>query len=329
MLKFILLPLLFSNAINLRGNIIDSSDDWDIFNNFKERFNKRYENLEEMSNRFNIFKNNLKTIISHNIDSSNNYTLGVNQFSDLTEEEFKIRISRPFKLEKTTCSTFKNTNDNVPNSWDWRSNGKVSSVRDQGQCGSCYSFSTMSALESVWAIKNNILYDISEQQIVDCAGLKYGDLGCNGGSIDNTFKYTVDNKMCLEKDYPYTAKDGTCHSCNGYVSSISCSNVPSKNQVALKEAVFKQPVSVAIEADTKYFQSYSSGILDDVKCGTNLDHAVVIVGYGSENGKDYWIVRNSWSSSWGENGYIRILRSSSTNDAGICGIALTPSFPIV
>jgi C1A family cysteine protease len=111
------------------------------------------------------------------------------------------------------------------------------------------------------------------------------------------------------------------------VKFSGCYDVTSNDQLALKYALAAQPVVIAIEADTRYFQSYSSGILTDaVKCGTNLDHAVEIVGYGSENGIDYWKVRNSWGTSWGESGYVRIQRSSSTNDAGVCGIAVEPSF---
>jgi C1A family cysteine protease len=136
--------------------------------------------------------------------------------------------------------------------------------------------------------------------------------------------------MCAESAYPYTAKDGSCHSCNSVVKISSCQDVPPKNQIALKEAVaFVGPVSVAIEADTRTFQLYTSGVLTSSACGTNLDHGVLVVGYGEEANVEYWLVKNSWGTSWGDKGYVKIERSDSTKDAGICGIAMEPSFPVV
>jgi C1A family cysteine protease len=213
---------------------------------------------------------------------------------------------------------------------DWVSKGLVQSVRDQGQCGSCWAFATTANAESVWAISTGVLPDLSEQLLVDCAtGFGYFNMGCNGGQPDSALKYMINKGQCSEYAYPYTAKQGNCDVCSepSDVTFSSCYDVMSNDQLALKNAVLKNPVVVAIEADTKYFQFYSTGILtDSIKCGTNLDHAVEIVGYGSENGIKYWKVRNSWSSSWGEDGYVRIERSDSTNDAGVCGIAMEPSF---
>jgi C1A family cysteine protease len=160
-------------------------------------------------------------------------------------------------------------------------------------------------------------------------------MGCNGGNPDSAFKYMINKGQCTESSYPYTSgvtkTAGECQKCTSAgVKFSSCSDVAAKDQLALKAAVAKQPVVIAIEADTRYFQSYSSGVLTDgVKCGTTLDHAVEIVGYGTENGIDYWKVRNSWGPSWGLNGYILIERSSSTNDIGVCGIAAEPSFLVV
>jgi C1A family cysteine protease len=159
-------------------------------------------------------------------------------------------------------------------------------------------------------------------------------MGCNGGQPDSALKYMINNGQCTEASYPYTSgvtkTAGPCEKCSSAdVKFSSCSDVLSKDQVALKSAVSKQPVVIAIEADTRYFQSYSSGILDSTSCGTTLDHAVEIVGYGTENGVDYWKIRNSWSENWGEKGYVRIKKTSSTNDIGICGLAAQPSFIMV
>jgi cathepsin L len=220
---------------------------------------------------------------------------------------------------------------------DWSSTaGIVNPVRDQGQCGSCWAFATTANAESVWALFSGKLLDLSEEFLVDCAtGVGYFNMGCNGGNPDSAFKYMINKGQCSESSYPYTSgvtkTAGECQKCTSAgVKFSSCSDVTPNDQLALKAAVAKQPVVIAIEADTRYFQSYSSGVLTDgVKCGTNLDHAVEIVGYGSENGIDYWKVRNSWGTSWGLNGYVLIQRSSSANDIGVCGIAAEPSFLVV
>jgi C1A family cysteine protease len=189
-------------------------------------------------------------------------------------------------------------------------------------------------MEGAWSIHTGNLVSLSEEQLVDCSK-RYGNLGCNGGLMDNAFQYAIDNGMCVESDYPYTASagsSGSCQStCDPEVTITDCADVPANNQLALKEAVSFGPVSIAIEADTRIFQSYSSGVITSSSCGTDLDHGVLIVGYGTEpeNQLDYWLVKNSWSSTWGDEGYVKIERSDSTNDIGICGIAAQPSFPIV
>ena len=302
------------------------------FTKFQQRFNKYYSNVQEMETRFLIFKTNLMQIISHNADRSQNFTMGVNQFTDLTPQEFKTQYVRgDTTVNLFGCKTFVSSAVS-PETFDWRTKGVVGSVKDQGQCGSCWAFATTANAESVWAINSGDLLDFSEEFLVDCAsGLGYRNMGCNGGNPDSAFKYMINNGQCTESSYPYTAgvtkTAATCQKCSKTPAHFSsCSDVTSKDQVSLRVAVSKQPVVIAIEADTRYFQSYSGGILDSATCGTNIDHAVEIVGYGTENGIDYWIVRNSWNSSWGENGYIRLKRTSSTNDVGVCGLATSPSF---
>jgi len=147
--------------------------------------------------------------------------------------------------------------------------------------------------------------------------------------MEGAFKFVMENGQCDMSSYPYTAKDGKCQTCSSIVYIKSCFDVKPNDQISLLGAVSMQPVAIAIEADTRYFQSYSGGVLTSSNCGTNLDHGVLIVGYGSENGLDYWLVKNSWGTSWGENGYVKILRTKSTNDPGVCGIAVNPSFPSV
>lgn len=308
---------------------------WREFFNFQDRFEKRYESLLELETRFEIFRTNLINILKHNSDQSQNFTLGVNQFTDLTPEEFKAQYINGrlgSRLGSFGCQTFTSSGSGLPSSVDWRTKGVVNPVRDQGQCGSCWAFATTANAESVWAISRGQLLDLSEEFLVDCAsGLGYYNMGCNGGQPDSAFKYMINNGQCLESTYPYKAGStrtaGSCQKCSSAgVTFSSCHDVKPNDQVSLAAAVAKQPVVIAIEADTRYFQSYSGGILDSTSCGTTLDHAVEIVGYGSQNGQDYWIVRNSWGPTWGESGYVRIKKSSSTNDIGVCGVAAEPSY---
>jgi C1A family cysteine protease len=308
---------------------------WKEFSNFQERFSKQYSSIQELETRFYIFRKNFIGILAHNTELTQNFTMNVNQFTDLTPEEFRsqyINGGKKPSIGSFGCKPFLLDSELIPSSVDWRTKGVVNPVRDQGQCGSCWAFATTSNAESVWAISKGQLLDLSEEFLVDCAsGVGYYNMGCNGGQPDSAFKFMINNGQCTEASYSYNAgvtkTTGTCQKCTSAdVSFSSCFDVTPKDQVALAAAVAKQPVVVAIEADTRYFQSYSSGILDSTACGTNLDHAVTLIGYDSQNGLDYWIVRNSWSSSWGEDGYLRIKKTSSTNDIGVCGVAAEPSF---
>lgn len=320
---------MFFPALLALGAVLSVADtSLNQFLDFIEKHKKNYESIETFNKRFEIFRDNMKYIEEMNI-LGKNITLGETQFSDLTEDEFK-KLQMTNVFFSRTCNTYSYTESNIPASIDWRERNAVTPVKDQGQCGSCWSFSATGAMEGAWAIKSGELVSLSEQQLVDCSsGFEYGNHGCNGGLMDGAFQYAIKNGMCSEDSYTYQASNGQCQNCDRIVSISDCNDVPPNNQMALKEAVSIGPVSIAIEADTRTFQLYKGGVISSDACGTNLDHGVLIVGYGTENETPYWLVKNSWGTSWGENGFVKIERSDSENDAGVCGIAMQPSFPIV
>jgi len=272
--------------------LTEVDDEWTHFANFQEKYNKQYNQFDEMETRFGIFRSNLRDIINHNLDRTQNYTMGINQFTDLTPQEFKDQYVSGLKREVVSlgsygCNSYSSDASSVPSSMDWRINGAVTSVKDQGQCGSCWTFSATGAVEGAWSIHSGKLVDLSEQELVDCAtGISYGSHGCNGGQMEGAFKFIIENSQCSLSSYPYTAQDGSCQKCTAVAHISSCSDVKPNDQVSLKAASAQQPIAVAIEADTRYFQSYSDGILTSTSCGNNLDHGVLVVGYGSENNQD-------------------------------------------
>lgn len=311
------------------------------FRRFLDTHQKSYDSLSEAVYRQGIFYENMKYIDMMNKESQNGVVYGMNQFGDLTAEEFdslfKGRSNTTTLVGKTrSCKMFDGTLEGItptdlPDAWDWRDYGAVTPVKNQGQCGSCWSFSATGAMEGAWAISTGRRLELSEQQIMDCSKL-YGNFGCNGGLMDNAFEYAIDYGMCAEDAVPYTAEDGTCTStvseCTKLATFGYCMDVPENDQLMLKRAVFSTPVSVSIEADTRTFQFYKSGVLDSSSCGTTLDHGVLAVGYGidSVTGQEYWVVKNSWGEDWGQDGYVYIGRSDSTSDEGVCGIAKDASF---
>ncbi|KAG8186595.1 hypothetical protein JTE90_019917 [Oedothorax gibbosus] len=307
--------------------------DLDIFwNTYKKVFSKSYSSFEEGARRL-IWENNVARIQKHNLEADLNmhsFKLGINHFSDKVPQEYYklngIKIGNRTN-SKTNSIFLAPSNAQYPISVDWRKEGLVTEVKDQKACGSCWAFSATGSLEGQHKRKTGKLVSLSEQNLVDCAGGEGND-GCDGGLIDSAFDYVKKHGIDTETSYPYIAKEQKCHfkkenigaTLTGYV------DVQENDETDLMKAVATVgPVSVAINAQGPLFMHYKSGIYDVDDCDPKgLNHGVLAVGYGSENGQDYWIVKNSWGPNWGESGYIRMARNKN-----LCGIAAMASYPLV
>jgi len=334
-MKLIALALLGLATARIAQGIQDLSDKeyWEAWKDFlkipgvKERTNM-YQNKAEFDLRFEVFKQNVDKITAHN-NQKDSWKMGVNQFTDMTPQEFRKYTSCVSgNITRPDASKFQATlsNKTVPSSVDWVAAGDVTPIKNQGQCGSCWAFSTTGVIESRTAIAGKGLTSLSEQQLVDCAGQG----GCNGGWPDQALYYVYGDKgLCTENDYQYRAVAQGCYanSCSKYdpISTYAYVRISTQDMEA---AVAAGPVSIVVDAD---WQNYGSGVYT-ANCGTNYDHAVLLVGYGhdSSSGYDYWKVKNSWGTWWGEEGYIRLCRNCGRNNGyGQCGILRYGVYPII
>jgi len=277
----------------------------------------------ELPHRFSVFRSNLDHILAHNSRSGSSYRLGINAFADLTLDEF-IATRTGTNPEPDPLATAPKHTKALPDAWDWRTKGAVLAVQDQGQCGSCWAFTTTDSISGVWAQKTGLLIELSAQQVVDCSGPE-GNQGCNGGLVTQAMQYVMDNKgLCEWATYAYTAQTGNCNAlnCTNVARIDSYMNVPQGDENALQQAVYGGVVSTAVQV-TQNFQFYKTGVFDDPTCGTQLEHGMTVVGWGRTD-KPYWILRNMWSANWGESGYMRLVRGKN-----MCGLAQAATFPIL
>jgi len=324
-----------------------------MFQSWANDHEKYYATVSEKEYRMRIWlQNHVKIELHNNQVPEPKFKLGHNAFSDMTQDEYAeynklglhgkaadSKVSAEKKINpRAESATFRSLDDpmlEVPKEVNWVTLGAVTPVKNQGSCGSCWAFSTTGALEGAKFIHTGELVALSEQNLLDC---DHKDLGCNGGLMDNAFKFDEKSGgLCSEKDYPYNAKQGKkCNpmKCTDVPGSVvnTFYDVPHGDAKALMSAVAMQPISVAIQADQFVFQFYKKGVLTDDKCGKAgmIDHGVLAVGFGtdSETKEPYWLVKNSWGEKWGEDGYIRMSRNSK-NDNGMCAILKAASFPEV
>jgi len=323
-------------ADQLKFSPADEVKDDHLWAAYKAAYGKRYTRQEEPERRAQ-WQRNAAAAAAHNLAADMgeySFSLGVNEYADLTPSEYQQHLTgyRSKGARRAAGAAFLAPHGAaIPDSWDWRQHGYVTPVKNQGACGSCWAFSATGALEGQHFRQTGevTMVPLSEQNLVDCSG-NWGNNGCNGGLMDQAFSYIKDNKgIDTETAYPYTARDGACKFSNASVGATDAGfvDIPSGDEEALKAAVATVgPIAVAIDAGHISFQLYKHGVYWSYFCSsTSLDHGVLVVGYGSENGKDYWLVKNSWGESWGAGGYIKMAR----NMNNMCGIATQASYPLV
>jgi C1A family cysteine protease len=304
----------------------------ELFFEHIQKFDVAIKDGTDFVKRLETFIDNLKYIEEHNANEKKTFTMGMGPFTHLSHDEWKkqmnFKLARPNLRSKGEFYHGEPSNmKDTPTSVDWVSKGAVTAVKNQGQCGSCWSFSTTGSMEGAYFIKNGKMPSstgFSEQNLVSCDTV---DSACNGGLMDNAFKWIKTNGgLATEADYPYVSGNGNVPTCNSGIKTVSLSpsytDVQEGSVSAMMSAVAKQPVSIAIQANQRAFQHYTGGVLTS-GCGQRLDHGVLNTGYGTEDGTDYWNVKNSWGPSWGDKGYIKILR----DDSNQCGVLSAASYP--
>jgi len=321
--------LLLLSVLCLVSLTLARSDYQLLFSKWMKQYEKSYAS-EEFQDRFHTWKTNFR-YVQHQNKRNLTYSLAVNQFADLTNQEFNAMYKGLQKLNKVPMMAHTLvTSPSLPVTVDWRTKGAVTQIKNQGQCGSCWSFSATGSMEGQHQIKTGSLVSLSEQNLVDCSTAQ-GNMGCQGGLMDYAFQYVISNNgIDTEASYPYSATGP--NQCQFNPANVGATiknyqDVPSGSESSLQTSVAEVgPISVAIDASHQSFQFYSGGVYYEPSCSASqLDHGVLAVGYGTSNGQAYWLVKNSWGTGWGLAGYIMMSRNKSNN----CGIATAASFPCV
>ncbi|XP_038896226.1 vignain-like [Benincasa hispida] len=347
-MKFLIVPLVLivltfglCESFKFEGKELESEESlWHLYKRWSSH-HRILRNGREMHNRFKVFKENAKYVFKVN-QMNKSLKLKLNQFADMSDDEFiNTHVSSNITYYKNLHAKkiealggrvggfmYEHVED-LPSSIDWRKKGAVTDIKNQGRCGSCWAFAAVAVVEGINQIKTNKLVSLSEQEVVDC---DYKDGGCGGGFYDSAFEFMMENNgITIEENYPYYAENRYCLAQKGNkrVTIDGYENVPPNNENALKKAVAHQPVAVSIAASGRRFRYYSEGMFtENDYCGDRIDHTVVVVGYGTEeDGTDYWIIKNSWGTNWGLEGYMKMQRGAQQPE-GVCGLAMNPSYPI-
>ncbi|CAG2209712.1 CTSL [Mytilus edulis] len=330
-IKLFLTFVCFEHA--LAGSLVftpaELDNEWELF---KTSYNKIYSDNVEDLNRRQIWEDNVRFIEHHNMAADrgeHSFWLGINHLADMSLDEVSQMMTQYGNNRSLDGSTYlPPSNVNTPEEVDWRKQGYVTPVKNQGHCGSCWSFAATGSLEGQHFRKTGKLVSLSEQNLVDCSS-NYGNKGCHGGYVSKAYQYIKDNGgIDTESSYPYEATDDNCRFKENDVGATAkgFTNIKSGDEKALQSAVATVgPIAVGVDVK-RPFQFYRSGIFDDPTCSSvTYNHGVLVVGYGTENGQDYWLVKNSWSAFWGMDGYIKMSRNKNNQ----CAIATDALYPLV
>ncbi len=333
-MKFVILLSLISAVYSVSYSEV-VREEWEAW---KLTYNKSYSTIVEEKFRMKIFMENKARIARHNKKAhagGASFLLKMNHLGDQLHNEvissrngYRMGLLKKNGL-RSSATFIMPEHVSLPDAFDWRTKGAVTPVKNQGSCGSCWAFSATGALEGQEFRKTGKLISLSEQNLIDCSE-KYGNNGCQGGLMDFAFQYIKENQgIDTEDSYPYEAAEHQCryNKRDSGASDVGFVDIPVGDEEVLKQAVATMgPVSIAIDASQESFQFYAKGVYHEPSCSAKeLDHGVLIVGYGTEDGEDYWIVKNSWGATWGDEGYIKMAR----NKGNMCGVASAASYPLV